>query len=88
MINRSLCPSTLLAGHAFHNGVWRFFWYYQAFNRPLHRYPSLTLLQQTVEVVELPTPTLASTPLTLSTSVGDDVTKLLERLLSIVLMTS
>jgi hypothetical protein len=57
MIDISLCPSTLPAGHVFHNGVWRFFWYYQAFSRPLHRYPFLTLLQasqQTVKVVELP----------------------------------
>src|SRR5271156_368330 len=48
------------------------FWYYQAFSRPLHRYPSLTLLQASQQTVKVVSPTLASTPLTLSTSIGDD----------------
>ena len=91
MINILSAHLPLLAGHVFHKGVWRFLGTIKHLVVHCNCYPSLTLLQasqQTVKVVELPTPTPASTPLTLSTSIGDDVTKLLEQLLSIVLMTS
>ena len=87
MINIPSARPPLQTSHVFHNGVWRFF----GIVKHLVVYYIAILFsqlfqasQQTVKAVELPScspfPTV-TTRFYASTSVGDDVTKLLERLL-------